>query len=287
MPLVTDGIVDNELPITDLPIIFWRNVVTVTNVTTDSEDEDFPVVNVANPSLGLKWKQDFTNSPVAMPDSITVDVTGQGPINYIAIAGHNLGTAGATVAVEGSSNPSGGSPMSSMSPANIEYVTGFQPADDSPLVIMFAEVESQEGDLGQIRLRLQSPGAIAMEIAVIYVGYAMVMEEGIQADHTPLPLADTHDIVTGQTENGSFVGRVVTSQWQESEAAFANMSTEWARDNLLPFLANAAEYPFFWAWSPDTYPDEVSYAWLVNDPKLSFDIDGYVYTSFGMRGIST
>src|SRR5262245_55106545 len=102
MPLVTDGIIDTDLPVTNLPLIFWRNVVTISNVTTDNEDPDFPVTNVANPSLGLKWKQELTGSPVVMPDYITVTIPeGSGPINYIAIAGHNFGTAGAHIAIEG------------------------------------------------------------------------------------------------------------------------------------------------------------------------------------------
>jgi hypothetical protein len=286
MPLVTDGFITDELPITDLPIIFWHNVVSDTNVSTDSEDPDFPVTNVANPSLGLKWKQDLTDSPTAMPDTIIVDASGLGPINYVAIAGHNLSTAGATVAIEGDGNPSGDSPASTASPAQQEWVTGFNPSTDAPLVIMFGEVEAQAGDRGQVRIRLQSPGTVAMEIAVLYVGYATPLEEGIQAEHTPLPLATVHDVFTGQTENGSFVGRVQIGQWQESTASIANMSTDWARDNLLPFLAAAAEYPFFWAWSPESYPEEVSYAWLSNDPQLVFDIDGYVAVDLGMKGIA-
>jgi hypothetical protein len=287
MPLVTDGIIDDEIPFSRLPIIFWHNVVSVNNVTTDSEDPDFPVTNVANSSLGLKWKQDFTGSPIAMPDVIAVDVTGQGPINYVGIAGHNLGTAGATVAVEGSSYPGGESPMSgTASPANHEYVTGFQPGDDSPLVIMFDEVESQEGDFGVVRIRLQSPGTVAMEVGVLYVGYATFLDDGIQADHTPLPLATVHDFVAGQSENGGFLGRIVLGQWQESTATIANMETDWARDNMLPFLEHAAEEPFFWAWNPLDYPEEVSFAWLSNDPQLVFDIDGYVAIDLGMKGIA-
>jgi hypothetical protein len=28
-----------------------------------------------------------------------------------------------------------------------------------------------------------------------------------------------------------------------------------------------ANEPFFFAWSPLTYPDEVGYAWVTNDPQ--------------------
>jgi hypothetical protein len=282
MPLITDGFIDDSLPITDLPIIFWNNLVTISNVTTPqgTDDPDFPITNVANPSLGLKWKQDYTDSPVSMPDTISIRTENLGPINYIAIAGHNFGTAGAIVALEGTSEPSGSSPDVS-SPEEGEWITGFQMTDDAPLVMMFGEVETDF-----VRLRLHNTGGTTpLEIAVIYVGKATVMDEGIQAEHTPLPLAKARNSIVGQSENGSFLGRIVMGEWVQSTATFANLESPWVRDELVPFLEFAAEYPFFYAWSPNTYPDEVAFAWMEGDPVPSFDIDGYASVSFDMKGL--
>lgn len=278
MPLLTDSSIGDDLPITNLPIIFWHNVVTTTNISTDSQDPDHPVTNLANPSLALKWRQDYTDSPVAMPDYITVNITGLGPINYIAIAGHNLGSINATVAVEGTG--SGASPSHQDSPDEAEYITGYQPTDDSPIIFMFEEVETF-----MVRLRIESPGATAAEIGVMYVGKATVLAEGIQADHTPLPLAHMRDTVSGQSENGTFLGRIVTRQWAESSATIANIEADWVRDELMPFLDFAAEYPFFWAWQPETYPEEVAFAWLSENPRPSVDIDGYYSIDLPMRGL--
>jgi hypothetical protein len=281
MALVTDGFIDDSLPITDLPILFWNNLVTTSNVTTPqgTDDPDFPITNVANASLGSKWKQDFTDSPVTMPDTISIRTEDLGPINYIAIAGHNFGSAGATVALEGTSEPSGSSPDVS-SPEEGEWITGFQPTDDSPLIMMFGEVETDF-----IRLRLQTNGVTPLEAAVIYVGRATVMDEGIQADHTPLPLAKSRKSVIGQSENGSFLGRIILGEGVQSTATFSNLESPWVRDELIPFLEHAAEFPFFYAWSPLTYPDEVAFAWMDGDPVPSFDIDGYASISFDMKGI--
>jgi hypothetical protein len=65
------------------------------------------------------------------------------------------------------------------------------------------------------------------------------------------------------------------------------MSKTWIRSDLMPMLNFAAEYPFFYIWSPLTYPDETAFAWLENDPQPSFDIDGYGAVSLSMRGQST
>lgn len=279
--LVTDGEIDLLLPITDLPIIYWRNVVTTGNVTADSQNPDFPITNVANASLGLKWKQDFTDSPVVPPDYITVNVSGAGPVNYLAIAGHNFGTIRATIAVEGSSGAGLGSPEHQDSPAESEYITGFIPADDGPIVIMFSEIEG-----GMVRLRIENPNAITpAELAVLYVGKATVLPEGIQADHTPLPLAVKNNVFLGQSENGSFLGRINLGQWVESQAIIANMSKSYIREEMLDFLDFASEFPFFWVWSPETYPEETAFAWLDNDPMPVFDIDGYASFDMSMKGI--
>jgi hypothetical protein len=286
MTLYTDDTIPGTLPITDLPIIFWRNVVTVSNVSTDTENPDFPVSNVANASLGLKWKQDLSDSPAAIPDYITVNTAGLGPINYVAFAGHNFGTIGASVAVEGSSGGGFGSPVYEDSPAESEYVTGVIPEDDGPIIFMFAEVEGP-----MIRLRIENTtGTTAAELAVLYVGKCTVMPEGIQADHTPLPLAKRNDTVLGQSENGSFLGRIVVGSWVESSATFSNMTKVDIRgdqdnEGLLDFLDFASEFPFFYAWSPDTYPEETAFAFLSNDPVPVFDIDGFASLDLDMKGI--
>jgi hypothetical protein len=279
--IVTDEYATPTIPITNLPIIFWRNVVTTTNVTTDSEDPDFPVTNVANPSLGLKWKQDFTDSPTAMPDYIRVDTSEAGPINYVAVAGHNLGTQHATIAVEGVYISGAASPHDS--PTESEFVTGYRPTDDGPIIFVFEETEGAD-----IRLRLeQSPSnTTPMELAVLYVGKCTVLPEGIQADHTPLPLGRVNDNVLGMSENGSFLGRIVTGSWVASNATISNLSKTWVREELLDFLEFAAEFPFFWAWSPLTYPSETAFAFLANDPSPSFDIDGYAEIDLDMKGLS-
>ena len=273
---------DDELQslLSDLPIIYWRNVVTAGIVSSDTQDPSFPISNVANSSLALLWKQDITDSPLALPDFITIDTTGLGPINYIAIAGHNFSVADVTVALMGSSGAGLGSPLHQDSPPEGEFVTGFRPTDNGPIIFMFWEVEN-----AVFRIMINNIGTTPAEVAVIYAGQYTVLEEGIQADHTPLPLGKVNDFVLGQSENGSFLGRIEIGSWAESPATISNLSKDWIRNELLDFLDFAAEEPFFWAWSPFTYPDEVAFAFLDNDPRPVFDIDGYGSITLGMKGV--
>lgn len=286
MPIVTDNDIADALPITNLPIILWRNRISAARVSTDSQDPDFPVTNVVNTSLALKWKQDVTGSPLAMPDYITFNIAGLGEINAIGIAGHNLGSINATIAVEGFGSAS---PFHQDSPPVAEYVTGYSPDDDAPLLFLFAGVQtSNSTDLLRIRIEhgaTTGNAQEAAEIAVIYVGKVLVMEEGIQADHTPLNLARVTNVRNGEAEDGTFLGRIIVGEWVESTARFANLSIDWTRDNLLDFLASADEFPFFYAWQPEDYPEEVAFAWLTEQPQPVLDIDGFFSIDLPMRGL--
>lgn len=261
-----------DVTLTDRPIIFWDNVVTTANVSAES-DPDFPATNAANPSTALKWKHDATDSPESAVEYFRIDSSQAHPVNYVAIAGHNFSSRGVAVGLEVAtwSSPIGGAEG---------FFDPQIPDGDEPLIFVFPLTEAED-----IRIILVT-GSAPAEMAVIYAGEYTVFEEGIQADHTPLPLANVSDIATGRSENGTFLGRIMIGAQLNSSASIANMSKTWTRSDLMPFLEFADEFPFFWAWSPLTYPDEVAYAWLDNDAQPTFDIDGYVAIDLAMKGLA-
>jgi hypothetical protein len=264
---------ETGVTLTDLPILFWDNVVTETNVAAES-DPDFPASNVANPSTFLKWKQDITESPISATEYFTIDTSQAHPISYVAIQGHNCASAGIAVGLELQSY---GSPIGSAESVFAPTI----PANDGPLIFMFSEREV-EGVVITF-----TTTATPAEMAVVYVGAYTVTEEGIQESYAPLPLARISDFVTGMSESGQFLGRITLSSQLESSATIANFSREWARDELVPFLENAELYPFFFVWSPLTYPNETAFAWLSSDPVPSFDVDGFGTITLDMQGSQT
>jgi hypothetical protein len=262
---------ESTLIVGHLPIICWRNIVTATNVDAES-DADFPASNVANPSTALKWKHDTTDSPVSAIEYFRVDISQSNPINYVAIAGHNFGSQGIAVGLELASF---GSPVGGAESAFEPLI----PADDGPIVFLFTEREVEE-----IRI-VFIPTSTAAEMAVVRAGIYTQLEEGIQAAHTPLPLARVSEVMNGKSENGAFLGRVVISEGLVSTATITNIEEDFVIDEVIDFLAFASEFPFFWLWSPTTYPDQTAFAWLENDPQPSRDIDGYWAVDLAMRGL--
>lgn len=265
--LRTDGLVS----LSDVPIICWRNLVTVSNVDAES-DSDFPASNVANPATSLKWKHDATDSPVSAIEYFRVDVSQSDLISYVAIAGHNFATGGIAVGLELASfnSPVGGA--ASLLEPQI-------PDDDGPIVFLFTAQEVEE-----VRI-IFVPTSTTAEMAVVRTGLYTQLEDGIQASHTPLTMARVSEVMNGKAENGAFLGRVVISEGLRSAASIQNMDEDFVIDELLDFLEFAAEFPFFWIWAPLTYPDETAFAWLNNDPQPSRDLDGYWGVDLDMAGL--
>lgn len=257
------------------PVLCWQNVAQAANVSTTTEEVDYPASHLANPSTNLSW-MGIVASP-AVDEYITVTLAGEEPIDYVAVARHNFGSAGIAASVEVL--------LSGSSPDDWdEVVAPITPTDDAPLILRFVSQEGSPFPIEALRLRLQ-PGSEAPEAAVLFVGKSLVFERGVIGDFTPLPMGRIANVVTGRSEMGDFLGRIVTGSHLESSARFAQLTPTWVREYLDPFLAVQHEQPFFFAWQPEDFPSEVGFAWLRGDPRPSFDADGFVAIDFEMSGI--
>src|SRR5690606_37160075 len=107
------------------------------------EDADYPAVNLANPATVLGWKSDDTGTQY-----LTIDLSVLDPVDYLAVARHNFGTAGISLTVEG---------LSAEEEATWEVLVDGVPADDSPILFRFTEA-----NLIGLRLKME-PDATAPE----------------------------------------------------------------------------------------------------------------------------
>jgi hypothetical protein len=254
----------------DNPIVGWENRVTVSNLSTTTEDASYPASNLANTSTNLRWKG-LISSPEA-DEYITLALNTAEDVDYIGIAKHNFGTAGIVVSVEVTDN---GSPE-----AWSEVVSETMFANDSPIILRFTPQA-----VTSIRLRLQ-PGTAAPTAAVIYAGKLLVMQRKIQVGHTPINYGRSTRVVNARSESGNFLGRIVLSRSTSTSVDMKNLTPEWYRTYVEPWLVNAQEEPFFFAWKPSTYPREVGFAWLTNDPKPVNQLaNGMLSFGFNMSGV--
>lgn len=233
---------DDEFPNT-YPVIGWHNQVVFNQITADSSEAAYPPSNLANPQTSSKWVSAITTEQLVTVSSLA------GLSNYVGIARHNFGSTGATVSVETITAEPG---------ADWEVVfPGAVPADDAPLMLIFPE-----GYYTGVRLRIL-PDDAAPEAAVLYVGKILRMMRGVQPGFVPLRDAAVPDTVEGLSESGEFLGAIINSQSRTTTADFKALDRDWYNENVRPFVIEGnRKRPFFFAWNPEAYPDDVGYCWF-------------------------
>jgi len=234
------------------PVVGWHNLVTTSNITTTTAAAGFPATNMANPSTNLRWEGELS-SPEE-DEYITVVTGSTDPIDYLAVAKHNFGSASIPVSVE----------YLDLDASPIEWVELIADTllpNDGPVLFRFPPAV-----ITQIRLRMQ-PGSEAPTAAVVYVGRLLVLQRRLYVGHSPMPYGRTTKVTNARSESGNFLGRIVLNQMTGTSVALKNITPDWYRTNMEPFLLQAQEEPFFFAWRPSTYPLEVGYGWLTNDPR--------------------
>lgn len=244
-PNITLGPTNPERINGNNPLIGIDNLVTASNMTATTQDADFPLVNLANPDTYNYWKATSNATQV-----LTLDTGVEEPddVDYLAVAGHNL--AGRSVLVEAYT----GAGWETVVPEAI-------PANNDPLMFRW-----QPNGLAQVRMTIDG-GDDAAQIAVLYIGKLLVMQRRVYVGYTPYPFAKETKVTNNKSENGHFLGRILLQESINNDVSFSNLTPSWVRTYFKPFIEEAKTRPFFWAWRPESYPDEVGFSWLRGDPQ--------------------
>lgn len=234
----------------DAPRIGYHTIATAGVLSADEEATGYPVANLANPATYPRAAWRGTSTAV---QHVTVAQAATG-IDYFGIAKHNFGSTGAAVKLQGSNDGM------SWTDVSIEVL----PGNDFVLIVHF-----EPADFTSWRLRIV-PGSAAPEIGVFYLGTMLTMQRRLYDGHTPLVFARSKTVVTGKSESGQFMGRITRREFLASGADFKNLTQEWFRTYLDPFLDECqAGKPYFWAWRPTSRPAETAYAWIEGRPSVS------------------
>lgn len=257
----------------DNPLIGYDNLVTVDTIITDTAAAGFPAINMANPSTALKWIG-VGGSPSADEHvTVTTETDNNQDVDYIAIARHNLGSEQIPVGVDY---------LDPGSPTNwTELIAPVILPNDGPALFRFPPLA-----YAAIRLRLQGTGA-APQIAVVYCGKLLVLQRRIYVGHTPINYGRMTKVANGKSESGNFLGRIILNEMKQTSFSMKNLTPDWYREYLDPFVAQAQEFPFFFAWRPDDYPREVGFCWMTDDPVPKNErSNGMMGIDFSIAGVA-
>jgi hypothetical protein len=247
------------------PWIGYQSVITAGNVSADEEAATFSVSNVATTNTAEKWKGTST-----APQTVNVAEGGTQSCNYVGIAKHNFGSTGATIKLQTSPDNS----------VWTDVVDEIAPATDFAIVLRFDPTVANFW-----RLYI-TPGSAAPSMAIMYLGTLLILPRNIYVGHSPFTLARAQQVTTGRSDSGAFLGRTLRREFRATSVKLENLDPTWYRNYFDPFAEASAPRPFFWAWRPGSYPDEVGYVWtkgsgiVPNNQRnngmmqVSFDIEG-------------
>lgn len=247
------------------PRIGYHNLITSTNVTADEEAEDEPASNIGNPSTYLRWRGETTAD-----QSVYVTLTQAEEVNYFAIAKHNLGSTGATITFQSSTD---GTTWTDVTDPRVL-------SSDNVVIHEFDAVFAR-----YFRLFIE-PGTEAPSLAVMYIGQIFVLQRRVYVGHTPFTYGRSTTVSNGRSEAGQFLGRHLRREFRESSVDLQNITPTWYRQNFEPFVEHATTKPWFWSWRPSQYPDEVGYAWTTRDiVPTNQRANGMMQVAISMEGV--
>jgi hypothetical protein len=246
--------------------IGYRSLITRSNISADSEEVYFEVVNVANVATNLFWRSTSLDEQY-----ITINAGLNAGIDYVGFANHNFGTGGIAYQVEGSDD---GVDWTLISDELI-------PDSDAPHVQKFPLAVHT-----MYRIRLL-PDVTLPRAAVIYLGKMLVLQRRIYVGHTPITMGRDTTFTTNRSESGHFLGRTIRRESRQSAVDLRNITPEWYRSYFDDFAEASRTRPFFWAWRPAQYPLEVGYVWTTDDivPKNQRS-NGMMQVGFKVQGIA-
>lgn len=201
---------------------------------------------VDRPALQLKYAQTTKFwQPTASTSWVKLDIGSAETVDYVGLVGMY---AGIQIDLEYSFDDVSWTTVDSRIPAN-----------NDAIMYLFSEVTARYW-------RLSFSGGIP-SLAVAYVGQALVMQRGVYGGHSPAKLSRSTGYTTNITETGQFAGRSIVKKGYNTSISWDNLTANWYRANFDPFVKSARSYPFFIAWRPSTFPDEIVYAWTNSDIK--------------------
>jgi hypothetical protein len=253
------------------PIIGYQSVLTDVDIIATEYVTGRSALNMWNPSTSSLWEgQTVTATPTATTTQyVTLINSANLPVDYLAIARHNLGTVGYTYTVQHSTDA--GATWADITTARVI-------ATDQAIFDYFDEKTS---DQFRIKLEKTLTGAPAVidgpVIAHVKLGKAFVLQRRIYAGHKPGTITKKVKKIVNGSESGEYLGAIVTRSYYTTDCQQDNNSPEFVRTYVKPFIAHvnghtavdgSAPCTFFFSWRPSDYPDEIVYGWTSDNIEV-------------------
>jgi len=220
--------------------IGWQNRIRANNFTATTAEVGYPATNIVNPGTYERYR------PTTSPAVIVLDSGSPKISDYMAVQTKNL----TNVQVEYSDD-------------GISYTSLFNEATtDNTNMFLFNEVSARYW-------RVTLTG-VSLQVVVLKIGLVLAMYRPKYGGVNPLPLARVTAVRPNLSETGQFLGASQKRIGVNGSIEWDNLPADWYRTNFDIFAqTNPRVQPFFIAWRPLTFSEDVNYAWATGDVSPS------------------
>jgi len=220
--------------------------------TATSEDSSYPVEN----AFDLRPYKYFKPT-AAGTVRLRVDAGSAVSVDSLALMGHNLKTASASVSVEGSATGAWGG-------EEVTVLTSFNPSSDKAL---YKKITSASYRYWQVTITTAS---VIPFIAVLVLGVRLTFERFIKGEFNPRP-EGMRSMSNFNETGGQLLGRVNKARGLKFTLSFQYLTSSWVDNTFLPAWDNyiSTGNPLFLIWDPGNHPDEVYFVWIPDRYELA------------------
>lgn len=207
-----------------------------------------------------------------LPSNWTLVAAANVNVDTVFIAGHNLGTVGATVEVQTAATLGG---------AFTTRAT-IVPTDDSAIAVMI----NNAGTAYSIReLRIRVTGSTAAQIGIIRAGVALQMTQPVFGGVNPIGLSRLVETRHAMSETGQWLGRTVQRQALRTTMDWTHLTSAWYRASFHPFALTLPQKPFGLIQNALRMPESVAWCWTDESPAPSnMGVAAFMQVSLSITG---
>lgn len=206
----------------------------------------------------------------------TLEAPADAELDTVMIAAHNLGSIGATVAIQTSATMGG---------AFTTRAT-VTPPDNSTIAVMFNTAGGSAHTVRRVRLSITGASA-PIAIGIIRAGCALQMPHPVFGGVRPFGLSRVTEAQMVLSERGQWLGRTGKFVAMAGQVEWSLLPAAWYRASFEPFARTLPLHPFGLILNAEKMPESVGWCWTDADAQpgnsgvLDFVSVGLSFTVFG------
>ena len=255
---------------TNNPFVAWNNLAKGKTYGGTATLADGPAANAFSGTTYDYWLPDVTGTSAIL----SIDLGTATSLTFAALAAHNAGTLGATVAIQHSAD--------NVSWASVDDEV---PTNDAPIAFRFVAISRRYWRFTFNGLTAADP----LAVGVAFLGNETIIPRRFYQGFSPVITSTEIALQSNVSVGGNLLGSTVVGTGSTFSATVNNVDATFIRGTaFVDFMTQFGRgKPFFFGWRPAKYPQDIHYAWRDGDvirpdnsgPRdlMSFSINARAY----------